>query len=146
MPKAEPNEQLLNAIYQNAKMGEEAISMLLSSTPGEAICADLQTQLQNYTTVATEAANQLIAHKAAPQDNPPMEKVGLWGSVKVNMLTDKSPSHIAEMMIQGSTMGIVDMTKQLKEAGHAEQTVVDLGNSLIQDEQNHIERMKTYLQ
>lgn len=145
MSKEDVNTHLLNAIYQNAKMGEEAISMLLQATPGQPICADLHTQLKNYTDVATEAANQLIAHKAAPTDNPPMAKAGLWGSVKLNMLSDKSEGHIAEMMIQGSTMGIVDMTRELKEADQAEQAVSDLGQSLIQQEQDHIERMKAYL-
>ena len=35
-----------------------------------------------------------------------MKKMMMWGSIKMSTLTDNSRSHIAEMMVQGTVMGI----------------------------------------
>jgi hypothetical protein len=60
-------------------------------------------------------------------------------------VTNKNPSHIAEMMIQGSTMGIIDITKNLKEYADADKDISALANRLLKFEQQNIEEMKKFL-
>ena len=62
-----------------------------------------------------------------------------------NTMMDDSPSHIADMMIQGSTMGITDMTKKLSELDEADAGAKELAEEYIGCEQKHIESMKKYL-
>lgn len=60
-----------------------------------------------------EKAFEIISEKA--------EKVNVFndlmlsGSIKMNTMIDSSSSHIAEMLIQGTTMGIIEITKVINE-------------------------------
>ena len=74
-----------------------------------------------------------------------MTKLKTYIMININTIKDKTASHIAEMMIQGSSMGIVDITKKLKEYNNAEQDIIELGNRLLKFEQQNIEEMKTFL-
>ena len=64
----------------------------------------------------------------------------------MNTLADKSSDHIAEMMIQGSIMGVIDMSRSLKRYSQAESSVKKLGEKLIETEENNIQQMKGFLQ
>jgi len=69
-------------------------------------------------------------------------------STMINLKTmlNKSTSHISEMLIQGSTMGIIDMTKKLKEYNNVKGYVLSIANELLTFERNSIEEYKKYLQ
>ena len=68
-----------------------------------------------------------------------------WTGVKFNTLTDKSNSHIAEMMIQGGSMGIVECQKLLNHNPRADQEVKNILNDFMAMQQNDIEKMKKFL-
>ena len=72
-----------------------------------------------------------------------MAKVGM----EFNTMMDTSLSHIAEMMIQGSNMGIVEMNKCINtcERGGCEDGAVRLAQDIVEFEQQNLERMKKYL-
>ena len=60
---------------------------------------------------------------------------------------DNSNSKIAEIMIGGYNMGLVDLQKNLNQAGSegAPEDVINIANSVIAFEQGSIEKMKRYL-
>ena len=60
-------------------------------------------------------------------------------------MKDASPSHIAEMVIQGDTMGITSLTRELNNNPLASSEVTALGQELIRSEQRNIESLKKYL-
>ncbi|WP_242878733.1 hypothetical protein [Clostridium beijerinckii] len=66
--------------------------------------------------------------------------------INLNTLVNKTSSHISEMMIQASTMGIIDITKRIKEYPNADKEILDLANKLLKLEQNNVEECKKYLQ
>ena len=49
------------------------------------------------------------------------------------------------MMIQGSTMGIIDITKKLNEYNDASKDILDLGKNLLKFQQEKIEEFKKFL-
>ncbi|WDC83510.1 hypothetical protein PL321_12450 [Caloramator sp. mosi_1] len=65
--------------------------------------------------------------------------------INLKTLRDKSSSHMAEMLIQGSTMGIIDMTKKIKEYQGVEKETLDLANGLLQFEQKSLDEYKELL-
>ena len=67
--------------------------------------------------------------------------------IQMNTLTDTTVSHMAEMMIQGSTMGITDMTKKVREfeGDGCPDRALRLGRDLISFEQENIEKLKAFL-
>mgnify|MGYP000743670068 CR=1 FL=1 len=59
---------------------------------------------------------------------------------------DPSTSKLAEMMIQGSTMGTVEMTRRLHQlSDQSDPELVSLGRQLLQTEEQNIQQMKRFL-
>ena len=69
----------------------------------------------------------------------------MWGAIQMETLADASSEHIAEMMINGSTMGVVEMTKQLHRLPEASSGARHLAEDFLSGEQRHIDRMKEHL-
>ncbi len=65
--------------------------------------------------------------------------------INFNTITNKTPSHIAEMLIQGSTMGIIDVTKRLKEYKDVGQDILALADRLLKFEQQNVDELKKFL-
>jgi len=72
-------------------------------------------------------------------------KLTTYFMININTLINKSPSHVAEMIIQGSTMGIIDVTKKLKEYKDANKDITALAQMLLTFEQQNVEEMKKFL-
>jgi 23S rRNA U2552 (ribose-2'-O)-methylase RlmE/FtsJ len=90
---------------------------------------------------------KLRARDKPAKDIGPLTKAAAYLSINLNTLADKTPSRISEMMIKGSTMGVIDMTKKLNEySSSADPDVMDLAGSLLSFEQHNIEECKRFLQ
>ncbi|MEG0944768.1 MAG: hypothetical protein RSF86_14165, partial [Angelakisella sp.] len=74
-----------------------------------------------------------------------MDKMKTYLMINLQTLVDRSSAHIAEMLITGSNMGIVDGTKKLKEYAGAESSIKELMEKLIRFEENNIEKLKSFL-
>lgn len=135
----------LNKVYKNAQMGEESITYLTDKVDDPQLLSDLQCQHKEYTDIADKAVGELSKQQALPQKQNPLSQIGVFAGVQMNTLTDKSPDKIAEMMIQGSMMGVIDMTRTLKEYSDTPSNVQKIGQDLIKLEENSIQKMKQYL-
>jgi hypothetical protein len=58
---------------------------------------------------------------------------------------DKSTSHMAEMLINGSTMGITDAIKKINQYQGAETRILDLMEELQKFEEKSLEKLKGFL-
>ena len=70
----------------------------------------------------------------------------MWGSIKMNTMKDNSRAHIAEMMVQGTVMGITALRAtagELPENGNDE--IVALLDEMIKAEETFEKRWKQYL-
>ena len=126
-------------------MGSGAIDDLIKKTDDRKLANVLSDQLQQYQAAESEVLNQLHKLDKRPQDTGGMAKMMSRAGIKLNTALDSSPSHLAEMVIQGSTMGITDLTGALKNSGSASKEVRDLCSSIIHEEQQNIEKMKSFL-
>ena len=137
--------EMLSVIYQNAEMGKDTITHLIEITDSVDFRKRLEAQLIEYQGIFDRADQAIQQQKKTVEGIGPFAKISSYMMINFKTLADKSPSHIAEMMIQGSTMGIVDMTKKLNETEGFHGTARHLAEEYIQSEQNHIESMKQYL-
>lgn len=141
----EHSEKLLDEVYKGAKMGMQATKIIMSKNTDKALGQQLEKQYRSYMESAQKAEGELIKSDKIPKENDILSKATLWGSIQMGTITDTKASHIAELMINGSTMGIVDMTKNLKEYKNAESEASNLARTFIKNEQMHIEKLKQYL-
>lgn len=155
--------ELLQEIYRGARMGAESIRLLLPKVDNARFRSDLQTQSRQYQTTASNAEQQMKALGQCPREPAGKEQAMLWMSVQGNTLCNRETSHLAEMMIQGSNMGILSLTKILNSFGSpeanpaqsqqdnqqappAQNQAIDLARTTIQAEEDNINRLKIYLQ
>ena len=107
--------------------------------------AELQKQLEEYTSFASKVTDALSEKGALPEDSSMMQNVGLWTGVTVNTMIDKTSSHIAEMIIEGSNMGIIQLTKELNRGENIDPSARKLAEELLHMEENRVQRMKNWL-
>ena len=153
--------QLLQEVYRGAKMGDISIRLLLPKVDNARFRSDLQTQFRQYQATASNAENQMKAMGRCPKEVTNGKYALLWLSLQGNTLCNRETSHLAEMMIQGSSMGIVSLTKALNSFApptqadtqqdaapptQPEQQALDLARATIQAEEDNITRLKVYLQ
>lgn len=136
---------LLEKTYQNASTGVTAINSVLDKVSGVSLQEALNRQKSDYLELMERSKEQLITNGAKVKDKSIYDKVMMKGNVKLNMLKDSSDSHIANMVIKGSTMGITQMTKLMRASKNADGTSTQIANDFIQKEQSNIEIMKKYL-
>ena len=139
------NIELLNYIYQNSEMGKDTLTQLIKMTTDENFKNNLQSQLNEYNSIFNEADEKLKSNNKESKSIGTLTKVSTYISINFNTLINKTPSHMAEMLIQGSTMGIIDITKKIKEYKSQDQTILGLANKLLQFEQKNIDELKKIL-
>ncbi len=99
-------EEALAEIYRNAQLALQSISNILPAVENEKVREELLRQHELYEQFSARAS-VLARDRAIELKEPnPMKKVMMWGSIKMSTLKDNSIAHIAEMMVQGSVMGI----------------------------------------
>ena len=65
--------------------------------------------------------------------------------IAMQTMADTSSSHIAALMIRGTTMGIIDMQQTLNRSAAAEEDLQSDARQLLRREQDYCERLKRYL-
>ncbi|MDF2941669.1 MAG: hypothetical protein K0S01_527 [Herbinix sp.] len=136
---------LLEKTYQNASIGITAIEAVLDKASDKEFSSELHKQLKDYQELADQSKSQLLKNGAEVKDKSFYDKTMMKGNVKMNTLIDSSDSHIAQMVIQGSTMGVTQMTKLLHSSQGADGVSTQIAKDFIKREENNIEVMKNYL-
>ena len=138
---------LLEAIYKNVRMGADSIIDIMPKVADEALRAELRSELKRYEEFSAEIEKSILNLGEEAKDQGILAKLGTKMSVAMNTIMDSTPSHIAEMMIKGGTMGITDATKLLREyeKTSCSEDVLSLAKRVIKYEEETVERLKKFL-
>ncbi len=140
-------EDFLGEIYKNTKMGADSIINLLPKVKDDGMRSAMTMQLDGYERYAARAAAALEERGAEAKKENVMTRFGARMGMVFNTMLDSTTSHIAEMMIEGSNMGITDMTKLLNnfEVGNGDSEAVRLAREVVRFEEHNLEMLKPYL-
>ena len=138
-------QKLLQAIVENGRMGEDACDQLLSRTEDQAMRQELMREKEDYAAAARDAEKLLYDQGVHPEPKGPMARMGLWMGMQINTAMDQSNSHIADLVIQGATMGVVAITRARNSFTEADAEAQGIASNLITKQQEAIERLKTFL-
>ncbi len=138
-------EEMLKYICQNAEMGRDGIAHVVKIAEDPEFRRVLETQQAEYQETYNTADKMLQQRGEKPAASNPMAKMASYVTSSVKTLNDHSPSRIAEMMIQGSTMGITKMIKRINEYDGQNEEILKLARKQVKTEQANIEEMKKFL-
>ena len=142
------NIEILNFIYQNSQMGIETMKHLIDITESstyEEFKNILYSQYNEYNKIFKGCEQMIKDRGHDPKDISIFEKITTYIMINIKTLTDKSPSHISEMLIQGCTMGIIDATKRMNQYDDADKDILELAKNLLDFEKDNQEELKKFL-
>ena len=139
------NAELLNFVYQNSQMGVETIEQLTDIVQDEEFKKHLGSQLNEYKQIHSDAKKMLNESGYDEKGIGAMEKLKTYLMINIQTMIDKTPSHIAEMLILGSNMGIINAVKNLKKYQDAQPNIVSLMERLLKFEENNVQQLKQFL-
>lgn len=122
-----------------------AIHSIIGKVYDDDLVLDLNRLAYQYAKIGEKASNKLFENGLKPETDSPLNKAMMWGSIQLNTLTDISTEHIAELMIQGSTRGMTEMTKSVKDNLTCGKFSMEIARELIDFEEKSIKRLKAYL-
>ena len=101
---------------------------------------------KNYAKYAKETEKLLNKQDLKAKPIGMMAKAMSKMSINKEMMNDNSDSNIADMLIQGLTMGNLELTKHIDNYEKtADKKVIDIAKSLRKFGEEYIEKLKVYL-
>ena len=140
--------ELLEYIYQTTDLGKKGYVHLLQALEDKdnKIKKEIEKQLDGYEKLKKETETKLEENKIKPKDKGPFIELMNKMGVNMNVMMDNSDSKIAEIIIQGLTMGIIEMEKQLKEYEHeVDKEYIKLAKKVLKYQEKCLEDIKKYL-
>ena len=143
--KMNGNTEMLNFIFQNSEMGVNTIGQIVELTIEPEFKKQLNSQLAEYEIINKEAKDMLNKHGCEEKGINSFDKIKTYLMINIQTLTDKSASHISEMLIIGSNMGVIDAVKNIHKYLEAEKDIVKLMQRLLKFEQENIKQLTEFL-
>jgi hypothetical protein len=138
-------EKLLQSIIENGRIGEDACDQLLSKTDDMELRKELMLEKQQYAETVRDAETRLCDMGIHPQPKGMPARMSMWMGMQMNTIMDRSTPHIAEILIQGATMGVVEITKARNAYPEADAEAQGIASNMITRQQDAIERLKSFL-
>lgn len=139
------SQYILNEINKGIKMGMDSISTIAEKVGDGNFKDDLLFQYDKYNDILNKVNAELKNYNDFPAELPPMQKVMGYVDIQVSTLSDKSNSHIAEMLIKGTNMGIIDGVKLKNQNPDADVKIQNILDEFIKFQENNVEKLKKYL-
>mgnify|MGYP002522167508 FL=1 len=140
------DKEALVSLYKNAHIALQTISDIVNEVSDENMRKELADQYDGYEKYIGKLSSYMKETSTETKDINPLKKAVMFASVKMNTLTDDSSSHVAELMIKGTVMGITELHELLNDCGDSiSETVRDYAKELTELEESYEERLKKFL-
>ena len=136
---------VLDELNKGACMGMDAIKFVLDKVEDKEFYNLLERQYNGYKKIS-ESINELYPEYSndEPHETSAMNKMMTWYGIEMKTLMDKSTSKIAELLMQGTNMGIIEGRRLLNHKGTDEQ-VEKLVSDYVKNQEEAVEQLKQYL-
>lgn len=137
--------ELLREIQRNTQMGLQALEMISSKAYDDRFSLQLTRESMKYSELHDRARAQLLAGRQRPDPENKVNRMMLSAAVTANTMFNTTTSHLAQLMIRGSNMGLTSLWKAMNHTPEAGEKACDLAKELINFEENNIKELKKYL-
>ncbi len=141
----EDDAAVFRQIQRTTEMGIRAIETILPKLEENEFSRRLSRQELAYSSLRDQARQELLRGKEEPYRSTALAELFLKGGIHAGTLLNTSQSHVAGLMIQGSTKGLSQIWKTLNHYGNAGSVSTDLASELMDFEQKNIRDLKKYL-
>ncbi len=139
------SDSVLSDLYKNVTMAQNSIKVLLPYVEDKEWTKNLHKQVEQYDVYVEKAEEigKLLNFEPTPATKAVqlMAKTG----IKAKMLTDRTNTHVAKIMLQGTLNGIIDLYGILKNEVDIHPDITLLAKQVLRYEEGIFENMKSML-
>ena len=139
------NINALDEIHKGACMGQDALSFVMDKVEDDEFKKVLEEQYDDYFDIAKEI--EKIYNKYdndEPHETSVMNKAMTWSGVEMKTMNDNSNSNIAELLLKGVNMGIIEGRRILNNK-KLNNDVSDIVSKYVTIQEKNVETLKNYL-
>lgn len=141
----EENLNVLDELNKGATMGIDAIKYVLDKVEDNEFKEVLEKQQKDYGTISSKAEKIYSKYSnKEPHETNAMNKVMTWYGINMKTMLDKSNSKIAELLLQGTNMGIIEGRKLLNNKD-MDKEIHELLQEFVAVQESWVEVLKKYL-
>lgn len=136
---------VLDELNKGACMGKDAIHFILDKVNNNALKEELNNQYHKYKEISDKINKTYPKYnEGKPHETSTMNKVMTWYGIEMKTLTDESTSKIAELLLQGTNMGIIEGRKLLNHK-KTDENVEKLIKEYVDMQEQAVEKLKQFL-
>ena len=135
---------VLDELNKGACMGMDAIDFIIDKVNDEEFRKILKEQYNDYENISKKIHELYPDNEKEPHETNVMTKAMTWYGIEMKTMTDKSSSKIAELLMQGTNMGIIEGRKLLnnKDINKEVNAIID---EYVTMQENAVEKLKQFL-
>ena len=135
----------LDEIHKGACMGIDAISFVLDKVEDDSLKKELEKEEKEYNKIKEKVEDIYPKYnEGKPHETGVMTKAMTWSGIEMKTMNDKSNSKIAELLLQGVNMGIIEGRKILNNK-KINKEVNDIIEQYVKMQEESVETLKKYL-
>lgn len=139
------NINALDEIHKGACMGMDATKFVLEITENKSLRDVLEKQYKDYKDIAKEIEEIYPKYnEGKPHETTFMNKMMTWHGIEMETKKDKSDSKIAELLLNGVNMGIIEGRKTLNNK-IIDKEVKEIVSKYVSMQEVSVEVLKEYL-
>lgn len=143
--KMKESKDILSSILKTTQMGQIGIRSVLDTTMRPTLRKALESQLQEYDTIESEAHSIASSRGWEVAELDPVVRKMADMTTRMKLTGGNSDSKIAGMMIQGNTRGMIKGLKNLHQFNKQDLQVRTLSQRLLDCENANIRQMQGFL-
>lgn len=137
--------EVYREVQRNAETAMKAIDTIRDKVYDDDLALLLSRQNMEYSDIRNKALTKLIEAKAEPYRGNAVNDLMLKSGIHMNTMLNTSTSHVAELMIQGSSRGQAKMWKALNANGKYAMEASEMAEEIVKVEELGISAYKKYL-
>ena len=141
-------QELLTYLYQDADMALDNLTHLINkiNKKDNKINKVIEGLIKGYEEYLKKIKTYMKENNYEIQAKPIISKMGAYMGINMEVMKDNSDSRLADMLIQGLTMGVLNVSKKIdKYKGDAPKEVLNLAKEFKTFQQEGIDFLKKYL-
>ena len=140
------NKNTLDELNKGCAMGMDAIDNILDKVENKDFKKVLEDEYDKYKVIHQRIEDKYTDYSdEEPTETNMMNKAMTSMMTEMKLMTDHSDSKIAELLMQGTNMGIIEGKKLLNHKEHLDKEVESILKDFIAMQENSVETYKNFL-
>ena len=143
--KEEKNIDILDELNKGCCMGSDAVKFILDKIEGKKfskVCEDLLEEYEDLEEKINKTYDKYSDEE--PHETNAMNKAMTWYGIQVRTIVDDSASKLAELLLQGLNMGVIE-GKRILNQKNGDNKVIDLVSEYVDMQEKYVEKIKEFL-